>query len=61
MQRVLIDVRGDIAIKEKTINIGQYSYISEISVESYHFLFLAQIKLHTFNQKINLVNYRWFG
>ena len=36
MQRLLIDVWGDITIKEKTINISQYSYISEISIESYH-------------------------
>ena len=36
MQTVLIDVRDNIAIKEKTINLSQYSSISEILIESYH-------------------------
>ena len=36
MQRVLIDVRDDITIKEKKINLSQYSSISEVSIESHH-------------------------
>ena len=64
MQRVLIDVRDDITMKVKIINLSQYSSISEVSIKSYnilHSLFLAQIQLRTFNQKINLMNLRWFG
>ena len=38
MQGVLIDVRDDITMKVKIINLSQYSSISEVSIESYNIL-----------------------
>ena len=37
MQGVLIDVRDDITMKVKIINLSQYSSISEVSIKSYSF------------------------
>ena len=40
MQGVLIDVRDDITMKVKIINLSQYSSISEVSIESYNIITL---------------------
>ena len=39
MQGVLIDVRDDITMKVKIINLSQYSSISEVSIKSYNILY----------------------